>query len=111
MQQTGGWAAGPCRAIGQGSQRAAPGGVAAPARKRLPRRDRPLSPTLHAQRPPHPPRLPSLPPQVKSTFPVKLFATNMVVLVPVPDQTARASFNITAGDRPAVTVCARFTPC
>ncbi|EFN55621.1 hypothetical protein CHLNCDRAFT_35389 [Chlorella variabilis] len=35
--------------------------------------------------------------KVKSTFPVKLFATNMVVLVPVPDQTARASFNITAG--------------
>lgn len=35
--------------------------------------------------------------KVKSTFPMKLFATNMVVLVPVPDQTARASFNITAG--------------
>lgn len=35
--------------------------------------------------------------QVKSTFPVKLFATNVVLLVPVPDQTARASFNLTAG--------------
>lgn len=35
--------------------------------------------------------------QVKSTFPVKLFATNVVVLVPVPDQTARATFNLSAG--------------
>lgn len=35
--------------------------------------------------------------KVKSTFPLKLFATNVVVLVPVPEQTARAQFNITAG--------------
>ncbi|KAL4421936.1 hypothetical protein ABPG77_007878 [Micractinium sp. CCAP 211/92] len=35
--------------------------------------------------------------KVKSTFPQKIFATNVVVLVPVPDQTARASFNLTAG--------------
>jgi len=35
--------------------------------------------------------------QVKSTFPVKLFATNVVLLVPVPDQTARATFNLSAG--------------
>ncbi|PSC73641.1 AP-2 complex subunit mu [Micractinium conductrix] len=35
--------------------------------------------------------------KVKSTFPTKIFATNVVVLVPVPDQTARASFNLTAG--------------
>ena len=35
--------------------------------------------------------------KVKSTFPLKLFATNLVLLVPVPDQTARATFNLTAG--------------
>jgi AP-2 complex subunit mu-1 len=35
--------------------------------------------------------------KVKSTFPVKLFATNVVLLVPVPDQTARASFNLSVG--------------
>jgi len=40
---------------------------------------------------------PPCPLQVKSTYPVKLYATNVVVLVPVPDQTARATFNLTAG--------------
>ena len=35
--------------------------------------------------------------KVKSTFPLQLFATNLVLLVPVPDQTARATFNLTAG--------------
>ncbi|KAL4457302.1 hypothetical protein ABPG75_012167 [Micractinium tetrahymenae] len=35
--------------------------------------------------------------KVKSAFPQKIFATNVVLLVPVPDQTARASFNLTAG--------------
>lgn len=35
--------------------------------------------------------------KVKSAYPTKVFATNFVLLVPVPDQTARATFNITAG--------------
>eukprot|EP00887_Chlorella_sp_A99_P007974 scaffold12.g7974.t1 len=35
--------------------------------------------------------------KVKSGFPAKLWAGNVVVLVPVPDQTARAVFSLSAG--------------
>lgn len=36
-------------------------------------------------------------PQVKSQFGTKMFATNVVVLVPVPEHTSRATILVTAG--------------
>ena len=35
--------------------------------------------------------------KVKSAFPAKLFAGNVVITVPVPEQTARGTFDVTGG--------------
>lgn len=35
--------------------------------------------------------------KVRSSFPAKLWASNVVVAMPVPEQTARATFNVSAG--------------
>ena len=40
--------------------------------------------------------------KVKSAFPAKLWAGNVVITVPVPEQTARATFDVTAGARARV---------
>ena len=36
--------------------------------------------------------------KVRSSFPAKLWASNVIVAMPVPEQTARATFNVSAGE-------------
>lgn len=35
--------------------------------------------------------------KLKSSFPSNLFATNVIVLIPMPEQTARANFQLSTG--------------